>query len=528
VVYFLGGANCYRERDAAESASTHARNLSVTSTASRYVQTLPTLTASPGQAVSEARLGSRIDYELFLDCVHCGLCTAACPTFLELGTEMDSPRGRIYLMRGVVDGRIPLDEEVRRHLALCLDCRACESACPSGVQYSRLLEPFRAELQERGLGDSWPGWLRFLLFQLFPRPRWTWWSLTPARLLQRLFGQDWWRGLAAVLPEKVRSLLAMLPRLANRYHRWPVRLAPYGPRRARVAVFTGCVNQVLFPQVNEATVRLLQFQGCEVLVPRQQVCCGALHYHAGQWSLAQKYAAANLHAFPDDVDAIVVNVAGCGSTLKEYGHLLANTPLAERGRRFAERVQDVLEFLARLDFYPPNYALPIRATYHDACHLCHAQRLREPPRQLLRQIPELELVSLPESEVCCGAAGSYNLTQPEMAERLGRRKAEHILRLGVQAVFTANAGCLLQIQRYLREYQLTGRKLSKPRPTRNSPSATLKQEPGPDVRQTDTFSSAATVGNGTSLWVAHPVEALWVACHGHLPHPGIPVRVREL
>jgi Fe-S oxidoreductase len=224
----------------------------------------------------------------------------------------------------------------------------------------------------------------------------------------------------------------------------------------------------------------------------------------------------------------VVNVAGCGSTLKEYGHLLANTALAERGRRFAERVQDVLEFLARLDFYPPNYALPIRATYHDACHLCHAQRLREPPRQLLRQIPELELVPLPESEVCCGAAGSYNLTQPEMAERLGRRKAEHILRLGVQAVFTANAGCLLQIQRYLREYQLTGRKLSKPRPTRNSPSATLKQEPGPDVRQTDTFSSAATVGNGTSLWVAHPVEALWVACHGHLPHPGIPVRVREL
>jgi len=509
----------------------------VSTTADRRTQALPTLlneprehpggltSVAPGSAsAAQERFGSRIDYELFLDCVHCGLCTAACPTFLELGTEMDSPRGRIYLMRGVVDGRIELDDQVRQHLALCLDCRACESACPSGVQYARLLEPFRAELQRRGLGEHWPGWLRWLLFQVFPRPYWTWWGLLPARMLQRLFGLDWWRGLAPLLPGKVRNMLALLPRLPIRYRRLPTHLTAHGPRRARVAVFTGCVNHVLFPQINEATVRLLQFQGCDVLVPHHQVCCGALHYHAGQWDIAQRYAAANVQAFPDDVDAIVVNVAGCGSTLKDYGHLLADTPLAELGQRFAARVQDVLQFLDGLDFYPPNYALPIRATYHDACHLCHAQQIREAPRRLLRQIPELQLVPLSESEVCCGAAGSYNLTQPEMAERLGRRKADHILRTGARAVFTANTGCLLQIQRYLREAQRI------PIPRSGEASEAGATRDSPSIIGYSPFANRHSLLAGrerSDLWVAHPVEALWVACNGHLPRPDIPVRVRE-
>jgi glycolate oxidase iron-sulfur subunit len=244
------------------------------------------------------------------------------------------------------------------------------------------------------------------------------------------------------------------------------------------------VNHVFFPQVNEATVRLLQFQGCEVLVPQQQACCGALHYHAGQLPAAQRFAQRNLQSFPEDVDAIIVNVAGCGSTLKDYGHMLAGTPLEEQGHRFAEKVKDVHEFLAGLDFYPPGFGLPIRATYHDACHLCHAQQIRQQPRQLLGQIQDLELIPLSESEVCCGAAGSYNLTQPEMAEQLGRRKVQHILQTGAQAVFTANTGCLLQIRRYLHE-----------------------QAP--------------------HIWVAHPVEALWAACNGHIPYPGIPVSVPD-
>lgn len=430
------------------------------------------------------RVGQGIDYELFLDCVHCGLCTASCPTFLELGTEMDSPRGRIYLMRGVVDGRIPLDESVQRHLALCLDCRACESACPSGVQYGRLIEPFRADLQRFGLNQELPRWLEALLFGLFPRPRPTWWSLFPVRLVQRVFGRNWWKPLAPLLPEALRHMLAMLPPLAHRYYQPPERLSPHGERRARVAVFLGCVNHVFFPQVNEATVRLLQFQGCEVLVPRGQVCCGALHYHAGRLTEAQHWASRNVHAFPQDVDAIIVNAAGCGSTLKDYGHLLADTPLAQSGENFARKVQDVHEFLAKLDFYRPGFGLPIRATYHDACHLCHAQQIRQQPRQLLQQVPELHLVPLCESEVCCGAAGSYNLTQPEMAARLGQRKVQHILQTGAQAVFTANTGCLLQIRRYLAKV-------------------------APDI------------------WVAHPIEALWAACNGHIPHPRIPVSVPD-
>ncbi|GBD36041.1 Lactate utilization protein A [bacterium HR36] len=457
---------------------------------SRSVVSLPTVeNAVAGQLGPSARtpgqrIGRGIDYELFLDCVHCGLCTAACPTFLELGTEMDSPRGRIYLMRGVVDGRIPLDDQVRHHLALCLDCRACESACPSGVQYGRLIEPFRAELQEFGLGERWPRWLQALLFQVFPRRRWTWWSLYPVRFFQRVFGLDWWKPLAGMLPNTLRNMLAVLPPLAQRYYRPPAWSPPHGPRRARVAVFLGCVHHVLFPQVNEATVRLLQFQGCEVLVPQRQVCCGALHYHAGHLRAAQQLAQRNVEAFPLDVDAIIVNIAGCGSTLKDYGHVLAGTPCAEQGQAFAAKVRDVHEFLVSLDFYPPGFGLPIQATYHDACHLCHAQQIRQQPRQLLQQIQELKLVPLSESEVCCGAAGSYNLTQPEMAERLGRRKVEQILQTGAQAVFTANTGCLLQIRRYLHE-----------------------QAP--------------------HIWVAHPVEALWVACNGHVPYRGIPVSVPD-
>ena len=397
--------------------------------------------------------GAGIDYELFLDCVHCGLCTSACPTYVELGTEMDSPRGRIYLMRAVTDGRAELsDPDVRRHLDLCLDCRACESACPSGVQYGKLIEPMRVHMARTLLPQPLPLLQRLALFHIFPYAGRDRLALAPARLLQwtGLDGLLKKIGLLRLLPRSVRQLHEMLPRLQRHPGRLPEVLPAQSPRRARVALFTGCVADAIFPQTNWATAQVLQRNGCEVLVPRGQGCCGALHYHAGQEGPARQFATGNCRAFPaDEVDAIIVNAADCGAMLKDYGHLLHDTPQAEAGQQFAAKVRDVSEFLVRLGPIPPEHPLPIRATYHDACHLCHAQQIRKPPRQLLEMIPGLELVPLNESEICCGAAGSYNLTQPDMAERLGRRKVQNILATGVQAVFTGNVGCLLQIARYL-------------------------------------------------------------------------------
>jgi glycolate oxidase iron-sulfur subunit len=416
--------------------------------------------------MTTAKDNSGINYELLLDCVHCGLCTSACPTYLELGDENDSPRGRIYLMRAVTDGRIPLDAKVRGHLDLCLDCRACESACPSGVQYGRLIEPFRIQL-EKSAPPALGWWTRLLLFGVTCHARRLRLALAPARLLQQLRLD---RVLARLLPGPLRQMLDMLPRLKRHYGRLPEVLPAEGRRRARVALFTGCAGDALFPQTNLATLRVLQKNGCEVWLPRRQVCCGALHYHAAQEEPAREFAARNcevIGAGLKDVDAIIVNAAGCGAMLKDYGHLLAG----EGGREFAAKVKDIHEFLVQLGPMPPMHPLPLKAVYHDACHLCHGQQIRQPPRQLLAMIPGLQLLPLPESEICCGAAGSYNLTQPEMAQRLGQRKARQILDSGAEAVFTGNVGCVLQIARYLRQVR-------------------------------------------PALWVAHPVDALWASYSG--------------
>jgi len=414
-----------------------------------------------------------IDYELLLDCVHCGLCTSACPTYLELGDENDSPRGRIYLMRAVTDGRIPLDEKVRGHLDLCLDCRACESACPSGVQYGRLIEPFRIHLKKTASAASTLGWWkRLLLFGVTPHARRLRLALAPARLMQwlRLDRALENSGLLGLLPGSLKQMLLLLPRLRRHYGRLPEVLPAHGRRRARVALFTGCAQDAFFPETNLATARVLQKNGCEVWIPRRQVCCGALHYHAAQEEPAKQLASRNREVFGtglNEVDAIVVNAAGCGAMLKDYGHLLHD----DHGQRFAAKVKDIHEFLVELGPVPPTHPLPIKAVYHDACHLCHGQQIRQPPRQLLNMIPGLQLLPLPESEICCGAAGSYSLTQPEMAERLGQRKARHIVESGAEAVFTGNVGCILQIGRYLRQ---------------------LRPE----------------------MWVAHPVDALWASYTG--------------
>lgn len=398
---------------------------------------------------TQRRVGQGIDYELFLDCVHCGLCTSACPTYVELGTEMDSPRGRIYLMRGVVDGRIPLDTDVKKHLDLCLNCRACETACPSGVQYGRLIEPFRNDLVGQKLSaPTMPWWQRWVVFHIFPY-RWrARLALAPAKLLQ-WFRLD--RALMAIMPRRVRQMQEILPRLQS-LPALPEVLPAEGKKRATVGLLTGCINDVVLRQVNWATAKVLQKNGCEVWTPRAQGCCGALHLHAGQEKPAQRFAQSliNVMLARSDVDAFVVNVAGCGSTLKDYAHLLAGTPSADKAARFQAKVKDVHEFLMELGPIQPTHPVPMRATYHDACHLCHAQKIRQAPRDLLGMIPGLELVPLAESEICCGAAGSYNLSQPEMAERLGQRKTAHILATAPQAVFTANAGCLLQIAKHLR------------------------------------------------------------------------------
>ncbi|HVA48132.1 MAG TPA: (Fe-S)-binding protein [Pirellulales bacterium] len=403
----------------------------------------------------QATPGSGIDYGLFLDCVHCGLCTASCPTYVELGNENDSPRGRIYLMRAVTDRRLELTDEVRRHLELCLDCRACETACPSGVQYGKLIEPFRVAMEQSGNGRAKSAdWFhRWILFGIFPYPKRMRMALAPARLAQRLgllrFAQA--TGLLRLLPARLRQLVDMLPPPGKEEPELPEFLPAKGPRRARVALFTGCVADVLFRSTHWATARVLQENGCDVYVPRGQVCCGAIHFHAGSSEPARTLADRNTAAFDlDELDAVVVNVAGCGAMLKDYGHHWHDGQQGDR-QRFAAKVKDVNEFLDELGLVPPRGEIRAVATYHDACHLGHAQKIREAPRRLLAQIPGLQLRDLPETELCCGAAGTYNLTEPEMAGRLSRRKLANIVKTGAQIVLTANAGCLLQIGREARQ-----------------------------------------------------------------------------
>jgi glycolate oxidase iron-sulfur subunit len=289
------------------------------------------------------------------------------------------------------------------------------------------------------------------------------------------------RRMGRLLPRSLRLMQDIVPTLAPHYGRLPEVMPAEGKRRARVALFTGCAADAFFPQTNLNTARVLQHNGCEVWIPRTQVCCGALHYHAGLEKQAERLAADNCRAFGkglhdglDKVDAIINNAGGCGPVLKEYGQLLEKTPTAGVGAAFASKVRDICEFLVELGPVKPTHPLPIKATYHDACGLSHAQKIRQPPRQLLGMIPGLELVPLNEGELCCGAAGAYNVTQPEMSHALGQRKAKNILATGAQAVFTGNVGCSLQIIRHLREMK-------------------------PDI------------------WVAHPVDALWASYSGEMP-----------
>jgi glycolate oxidase iron-sulfur subunit len=401
-----------------------------------------------------AWLSEKIPYRRYQECVHCGLCTASCPTYIETCDENDSPRGRIYLMRAVAEGRLSMGAGVREHLELCLDCRACESACPSGVQYGKMIEPFKIALERSAKGNERGSWLeRMILHHLFPYSNRVRWALAPARWSQKLGLLDFAErtGLMRMLPSTLRRMQAMLPKLSGGHRRLPEILPAIGPKRARVALFLGCVADAMFPETNAATARVLQENGCEVVIPRGQVCCGAIHYHSGVEQPALELALKTLAIFAAaQPDAIIVNAAGCGAMLKDYAHILPKES-HDQAVGFVSKVKDISEFLVALGPIAPRGPIPLKVAYHDACHLCHGQQIRSQPRALLAMIPGVEVVPLEESEICCGAAGTYNLTQPEMSERLGKRKMDHIEATGAGMVVTGNVGCIMQIARKIKE-----------------------------------------------------------------------------
>jgi glycolate oxidase iron-sulfur subunit len=390
-------------------------------------------------------------------CVHCGLCLAYCPTFSELGTEMDSPRGRIFLVKSLAEGRIGLSDPTVEHLSLCLDCRACETVCPAGVPYGRLIEAAKAEIERQrpgGWGRRAFRWLNFGL--LLGNRRVLAAAAAGLRLYQASGLQALVRrtGLARLLPGTLPAWEALLPLMPSAAERAPLPslTVAVAPRRARVAMLTGCVQSIVFGAHNRATARVLARNGCDVLAPPGQGCCGALNAHGGDHARAVAMAKRTIETFEAaGADAVIVNTSGCGAHMKAFGALLADEPAwAERAARFARTVQDLAEFLAREPLRGPLMPVPMTVTYHDPCHVVHGQKIRRQPRELLAQVPGLQVVDLPESDWCCGSAGIYNLTQPEMADRLLRRKVRNVAATKAEAVVTANPGCILQIQAGLR------------------------------------------------------------------------------
>jgi glycolate oxidase iron-sulfur subunit len=390
------------------------------------------------------------------DCVHCGFCLPSCPTYQSWGEEMDSPRGRIYLMKAVADGKEPLTAAAVGHFDRCLGCMACVPACPSGVKYNVLIEDTRAAVERshrRSLADRM---FRGMIFALFPYPR----RLRVAGFLQLVYqrtGLRWLAhrlGLVRLLTRRLRNLEALMPPVALRQltDRLPAHRLATGVRRARVALLPGCVQRVYFPAVNQATLRVLAAEGCEVVVPAGIGCCGALSLHAGRDGEARGFARAAIAALERaEVDAIVVNSAGCGSSMKEWGHLFAGDPdWADRAAQIAAKVKDVVELLAELGPVAPRHPMAVKVAYHDACHLAHAQGIRAEPRALLRAIPGLDLVEL-DSDTCCGSAGVHNLLEPESAREIGLRKVDSVLAAAPELLVSANPGCTLQIQMLLRE-----------------------------------------------------------------------------
>ena len=391
-------------------------------------------------------------------CVHCGLCLAYCPTFSELGTEMDSPRGRIFMIKSLAEGRMTLTDPAVEHLSLCLDCRACETVCPAGVPYGRLIEAAKAEIERQRPGGLVRRLFRWLNFgMLLGHPRLLRLAASGLRSYQASGLQTLVRrtGLVKRLPGTLSAWEALLPTLPGAAERAPLpALIPAeGESHGRVALLTGCVQSVVFGAHNRATARVLSRNGSDVVIPREQGCCGALNAHGGDHARAVAMAKRTIEVFEAaETDAVIVNTSGCGAHMKAYGALLANDDAwHDRAERFAASVYDLAEFLAKRPLRGPLAPVPMTVTYHDPCHVVHGQKIRKEPRQLLAQVPGLRVVDLAESDWCCGSAGIYNLTQPEMASRLLARKVGHVLETGAEAVVTANPGCILQIQQGLRD-----------------------------------------------------------------------------
>jgi glycolate oxidase iron-sulfur subunit len=391
--------------------------------------------------------------ELIDDCVHCGFCLPHCPTYQNWGEEMDSPRGRIDLMRGLRTNQIPMTPAVAAHFDRCLGCMACVTACPSGVRYDVLIEETRAYVEQKYRRGLWDRFHREMIFQLFPYPgrlR----AMAAFLLLYVWTGLRWLvrhSGLLKLLPPRLRQLEALQPPVTPRnvFVRLPERVRAQGEKRMTVGLVAGCVQRIFNPGVNEATLRVLSAEGCEVIVPRGQGCCGALSMHAGREHESLELARDLMERFSRErVDVVLINAAGCGSHLKDYARLFPND---ERAKAFSAKVRDVNEFLATLPPRAPRKPLQARIAMHDACHLAHAQRIKAQPRALLGAIPGVTLVEVPDSEQCCGSAGIYNLVQPESAEQVGQRKVDNVLTTKADLLASANPGCTLQIQKILRE-----------------------------------------------------------------------------
>ena len=369
---------------------------------------------------------------------------------------MDSPRGRIYLMKLALEGQVALDSTFVTHMDNCLGCMACMSACPSGVKYDKLIEATRAQIERNYLRSLSDRLLRTIIFHLFPRPERLNLMLAPMRIYQRSGLQSLIRrsGILNLLPASVRTMEELMPAApaSRNGSTLPQRMEAQGERRLRVGLLLGCVQRVFFPEVNAATARVLIAEGCEVIIPPDQGCCGALMVHAGEEKAALDYARRTMDAFESaEIDVIVTNAAGCGSSMKEYSHLLRDDPnYASRARAFSAKCRDISEVLAELEPRAPRHPLPLKVAYHDACHLQHAQAVRAQPRAVLAKIPGLKVLEVAEPALCCGSAGIYNLVKPGPARELGERKVRNALAIAPDIIATGNPGCVLQLRSTLK------------------------------------------------------------------------------
>jgi glycolate oxidase iron-sulfur subunit len=395
--------------------------------------------------------------DLINECVHCGFCLATCPTYALWGEEMDSPRGRIYLMKLASEGQVALDPTFVHHMDNCLGCMACMTACPSGVKYDKLIEATRAQIERNYPRTKPDGILRRMIFEIFPRANRMRLLVEPLRIYQRSGLQSFVRrsGLLKLLPASLQAMETLTPSAPPKAAALPERLPAQGGQRMRVGLLLGCVQSVFFPEVNAATARVLAAEGCEVIIPNptNQGCCGALMIHAGEEQTALDYARRTIDAFERvPVDAIVINAAGCGSNMKEYGYLLRDDPnYSERAKAFSAKCRDISEVLAALEPRAPRHPLRLKLAYHDACHLQHAQSVRAQPRSVLARIPDLEICEIAEAALCCGSAGIYNLVRPGPAKELGDRKVRNVLATAPDIVATGNPGCVLQLRSGLRQ-----------------------------------------------------------------------------